>query len=59
MGIGSIMKARKIIVLASGKGKHPVIEKMLSGRITTQCPGTLLLAHADVTLIVDKDAFEG
>ena len=47
------------LVLASGKGKHPVIEKMLSGRITTQCPGTLLLAHADVTLIVDKDAFEG
>ena len=45
--------------LASGKGKHAVVEKMLSGRITTQCPGTLLLAHADVTLIVDKAAFEG
>ena len=59
MGIGSIMKARKIIVLASGKGKHPVVKKMLSGRITTMCPGTLLLAHADVTLIVDREAFEG
>ena len=59
MGIGSIMKARKIIVLASGKGKHAVVAKMLSGRITTMCPGTLLLAHADVTLIVDKEAFEG
>ena len=59
MGIGSIMKARKISVLASGKGKHPVVAKMLSGRITTKCPGTLLLAHADVTLIVDKEAFEG
>jgi glucosamine-6-phosphate deaminase len=59
MGIGSIMKAKKIIVLASGKGKHAVIEKIMSGRITTMCPGTLLLAHADVTLIVDKDAYEG
>ena len=59
MGIGSIMKAKKIIVLASGKGKHPVVEKILSGRITTKCPGTLLLAHADVTLIVDKDAYNG
>ncbi len=59
MGIGSIMKAKKIIVLASGKGKHAVVEKMLSGRITTMCPGTLLLAHADVTLIVDRDAYEG
>lgn len=59
MGIGSIMKAKKIVTLASGKGKHAVVEKMLSGRITTQCPGTLLLAHADVTLIVDKAAFEG
>ena len=59
MGIGSIMKAKKIIVLASGKGKHAVIEKIMSGRITTMCPGTLLLAHADVTLIIDKDAYEG
>ena len=59
MGIGSIMKAKKIITLASGKGKHDAVSKILSGRITTSCPGTLLLAHADVTLIIDRAAYEG
>ncbi len=59
MGIGSIMKARKIIVLASGKGKHAVIEKMQDDRITTQVPATLLKAHPDVVIICDKDAYNG
>ncbi len=59
MGIGSIMKARKIIVLASGKGKHSVIKKMQDDRITTQVPATLLKAHPDVVIICDKDAYNG
>lgn len=59
MGIGSIMKAKKILVLASGKGKHYVIEKMLDDRITTQVPGTLLKCHQDVVLICDKAAMNG
>ena len=59
MGIGTIMKAKKIVVLASGKAKHAVIEKMLDGRITTQVPGTILKCHPDVTLICDKAAMEG
>ena len=59
MGIGSIMQARKIIVLASGKGKHNVIVKMQDDRITTQCPATLLKVHPDVVLICDKDAYNG
>ncbi len=59
MGMGSILKARKILTLASGKGKHAVIERLLSGRITTACPATLLLTHPAVTVIVDRDAYEG
>ena len=59
MGIGSIMQARKIIVLASGKGKHDVIVKMQDDRITTQCPATLLKVHPDVVVICDKDAYNG
>ena len=59
MGMGSIMKARKILVLASGKAKHYVIEKMLDDRITTQVPGTLLKLHPDVVLICDREAYEG
>lgn len=59
MGMGSIMKARKIIVLASGKNKHFVVSKMLDGRITTSVPATLLKLHGDVILVCDKAAYEG
>ncbi len=59
MGMGSILKAKKILVLASGKNKHFVVSKMLSGRITTAVPATLLQTHRDVILICDKAAYEG
>lgn len=59
MGLGSIMKAKKILVLASGKAKHDVIVKMLEGRITTKVPSTLLLTHPNVILICDKEAYNG
>ncbi len=59
MGIGSIMKAKKIIVLASGKNKNYVIKKMLDDRITTMVPATLLKVHPDVTVICDEAAYNG
>ncbi|MGI6717058.1 MAG: glucosamine-6-phosphate deaminase [Eubacteriales bacterium] len=59
MGMGSIMKAKRIIVLASGKNKHYVVSKMLDDRITTSVPATLLKLHGDVILICDKAAYEG
>jgi glucosamine-6-phosphate deaminase len=59
MGMGSIMKSKKILVLASGKNKHFVVSKMLDGRITTAVPSTLLKTHPDVVLICDKAALEG
>ena len=58
MGIGSILKAKKIILLANGKGKADIIKKMLEDKkITTQIPASFLLLHQDVTLIVDEDAY--
>ena len=59
MGIGSIMKAKKIILLANGANKHAAIAQMLDDKITTQCPSTILKAHADVYLFCDKAAYEG
>jgi len=56
MGIKSVFKARKIVVLASGKGKAEAIKAML-GNISTSCPASLLCLHPDVTLICDKDAY--
>ena len=57
MGMGSIFKADKILVLANGKSKRNAVSQLVSGRITTSCPVTLLNLHKDVTLICDKEAF--
>ncbi|WP_422486679.1 glucosamine-6-phosphate deaminase [Gudongella sp. DL1XJH-153] len=60
MGMGSIMKAEKIIILASGEGKAEVISKLLnSGKVTSRIPATFLLLHPDVTLICDEEAYSG
>ncbi|MBO7209352.1 MAG: glucosamine-6-phosphate deaminase [Clostridia bacterium] len=59
MGIGSIMKAKTIVLLASGKNKHDAVKALLDDYITTEIPCTLLKAHPDFILICDKDAYEG
>lgn len=59
MGMASIMKAKTIMLLASGKGKHEVVKKLLDDKITTSNPATLLKLHNDVVIICDKEAYEG
>lgn len=59
MGIRSILLSRKVVLLASGAGKHEVIKQLLEGGITTHIPATMLNVHQDVTLICDKSAFHG
>ena len=56
MGIGSIMKARKIILLASGKNKRDAVRGLIDDTITTQNPATLLKLHKDVVIICDEEA---
>lgn len=56
MGMGTIMKAKQIILLASGMKKAPAIAKTIKGKVSTEVPASLLQLHRDVTIIVDKDA---
>ena len=56
MGLGGIMKAKKIILIASGEGKAEAIKGLFSGKITTENPASMLQMHRDVTVIVDKEA---
>ncbi|AEE90665.1 glucosamine-6-phosphate deaminase [Tepidanaerobacter acetatoxydans Re1] len=57
MGIGSIMKAKKILLLASGKNKAEIMAKLLnSDVVTTKVPASLLMLHPDVTIIMDEEA---
>nr|WP_255688797.1 hypothetical protein [Tepidanaerobacter sp. GT38] len=44
MGLGSIMKAKKILLLASGKNKAPIIARLIKdGVVTTQNPASFCL----------------
>jgi glucosamine-6-phosphate deaminase len=54
MGIGSILSARRVIVVASGPRKRQAVEMMLSTKITTYVPATLLQIHRDVTVVIDQ-----
>lgn len=57
MGIGSIMKAKKIVLLANGKGKAEIMAKLLNNNfVTTKNPASLLMLHQDVTIIMDEEA---
>ncbi len=56
MGLGQIMKSKRILLIASGEGKAEAIKELFSGKITTECPVTMLNMHRDVTVIVDEEA---
>lgn len=58
LGFEDIMKAKKVILLATGPSKKEVIRRFLSEKkITTQFPISLLNMHPDLTLIVDSEAY--
>lgn len=56
MGLGSIMKAKKIILLASGKKKADIISKLVEDKISTRVPASILQVHPEVLVIIDRDA---
>ena len=57
VGIGDILRAKKILLLASGAKKAAAVRALLDDRITTQNPASLLKTHADVILICDRAAY--
>lgn len=56
MGIGSILQAKHIILLAFGEQKADAINKMVNGKVTTAVPASALQQHPNVTVILDKQA---
>jgi len=56
MGIRTIMSAQKILLIASGSNKSPIIAQMLYGRITPQVPASVLQLHRHVTVVLDDAA---
>ena len=56
MGIGSIMKAKKILVVVSGEDKADALKATICGPITPQGPASILQLHNDVTIVADEAA---
>jgi glucosamine-6-phosphate deaminase len=58
MGIKTIMLAKKILLVVSGKDKAEILQKALTGPITPLVPASILQMHPDFTVIADAAASE-
>ncbi|CAN5793171.1 glucosamine-6-phosphate deaminase [soil metagenome] len=56
MGIGTIMEARELVLLASGGGKAEAIRSSAEGPVTAMVPGSMVQMHRRVYLFVDRAA---
>lgn len=56
MGIATIMKAKKLLLVASGANKADAVAAMVQGPVTPEVPASVLQNHDDVVVIVDEAA---
>lgn len=56
MGVGSIMKANRVFMMAWGEGKANVIQKAVEGPVSDQIPSSFLQKHRDCTVVLDDAA---
>lgn len=59
MGIGTVMGAEAILLMATGKDKHDIMEKALHGPVTPLVPASILQFHHNVTVIMDEACYNG
>lgn len=57
MGIGTIMAAKKILVVVSGADKAGIVKKAFTGPVTPSVPASILQMHPDVTVVCDAEAY--
>jgi len=55
MGMGGIMGAKKVLLIANGKNKEEIVKKAFFGPITPKVPASILQLHPDVTVIYSKN----
>ncbi len=56
MGLKSIMRSKKIVLIASGKEKADAVKAMIEGPMSESCPASILQNHPDVYVFLDTDA---
>ena len=56
LGVGAIMGAKKVVLLAFGASKADAVRAMVEGEVDPRCPASILQLHGDVTLLLDREA---
>ena len=56
MGIGTILEAKRIVLLATGEGKREAVKNAVEGAVSDECPASFLQQHSDVTFVIDDAA---
>ena len=56
MGIGTVMSARKILMIVTGADKAEILQQVFFGSVKPEVPGSILQFHPDVTVICDEAA---
>lgn len=59
MGIGTIMEADKVLLLASGENKSGAIRDAIEGPLTAMVPATVLQMHRQAHIVIDEEASSG
>jgi glucosamine-6-phosphate deaminase len=54
--VATILRARRIVLIATGKSKARCVDRTLNGPITTKLPASLLQVHRDIELMLDAAA---
>ncbi len=56
MGIGTIRKAKRIVLLAWGQNKSEIVRETIEGEVSSEVPATYLQEHSNTTFVLDKEA---
>src|SRR5437773_788971 len=56
MGVGTILEARKVVIMGFGEHKAPIVKRALEGEVTDAIAASFLQQHADATFILDEAA---
>jgi glucosamine-6-phosphate deaminase len=59
MGVGTILEARTVFLMASGRDKADIVARAIEGPVTASCPASALQLHSNVKFIIDEDAASG
>ena len=58
LGMGDILRSRKVLLLVSGAHKREAMQRLRDPRVSTSFPASLLWLHADATCLCDREASE-